>query len=143
MDTCKLFTGCYCLLLYIPVIVCSSIPKFYLFFPSICSICFINIKFMGTPKWYYNRDLKHYVIQWNHFSKWFMKIFKKHVVYPKLDIYVFTTITGLIPLLMDYKYQISTFLLLSLGWYLYWWTISIRYLCFYYYHWVDTSTDGL
>ena len=52
------------------------------------------------------------------------------------------------------------FLLLSLGRYLCWWTISsrgiihpvagvlaltwfIRYLCFYYYHWVDTSAGGL
>jgi uncharacterized membrane protein len=51
-------------------------------------------------------------------------------------IYVFITITGSIPLLVDYK---STFLLLSLGQYICWWTINLR---FYYYHWVNTSTDG-
>jgi hypothetical protein len=42
---------------------------------------------------------------------------------------------------------ISTFLLLSLGWYLCWWTISPwgyhppSSQC--YYHWVDTSAGGL
>ena len=36
--------------------------------------------------------------------------------------------------------QISSFLLLSLGQYLCWWTISLR---FYYYHCVNTSVDGL
>jgi hypothetical protein len=37
--------------------------------------------------------------------------------------------------------------LLSLGWYLYWWTITITklipLLVDYYYHYVDTSTGGL
>ena len=51
-------------------------------------------------------------------------------------IYVFITITGSIPLLMDHS---STFSLLSLGQHLCWWTISLR---FYYYHWVNTSAEG-
>ena len=51
-------------------------------------------------------------------------------------IYVFITITGSIPLLMDHS---STFSLLSLGQHLCWWTISLR---FYYYHWVNTSAGG-
>ena len=33
------------------------------------------------------------------------------------------------------------FIVLPLGWYIYWWTISP--LCLYYYHLVDTSTGGL
>ena len=64
---------------------------------------------------------------------------------------VCVSITGSIPLLVDYQSsrvsnpQQSVFL--SLGSYLYWWTISPRGYhtpssqCFY--HWVDTSTGGL
>ena len=54
-----------------------------------------------------------------------------------LFIYVYITITGLIPLQVDY---LSTFILLSLGRYLFGWTIYLR---LYYYHWVDTSSGGL
>jgi hypothetical protein len=55
-------------------------------------------------------------------------------------IYVFITITGLIPLLVDYlclyyyhwantfAVGLSMFLLPSLGWYLCWWTISVLLL---------------
>ena len=64
---------------------------------------------------------------------------------------VSVSITGSIPLMVDYWFssvsytQYSVFL--SLGRYLYWWTISRRVYhtpsgqCFY--HWVDTSTGGL
>ena len=62
-------------------------------------------------------------------------------------IYTFITITWTIPLLVDYESSrvSSTLLLLSLGRYLWWWTMSPRgyHLHFYYYHWDDTSVGGL
>ena len=69
------------------------------------------------------------------------------IIHPVVSV----SITGSIPLLVDYQSssvsctQQSVFL--SLGRYLYWWTISPRGYhtpssqCFY--HWVDTSTGGL
>ena len=73
------------------------------------------------------------------------------VMYTKLDIYVCITITRLIPLEVDYQSpEVSPTqqsVLLSLGSYLCWWTISLRRYhlpssqC--YYHQVDTSAGGL
>ena len=64
---------------------------------------------------------------------------------------VSVSITGSIPLLVDYQSSRVSYtqqsVFLSLGQYLYWWTISPRVYhspssqCFY--HWVDTSTGGL
>ena len=54
----------------------------------------------------------------------FAPLFQTRIVRTKFDIYVFITITGSIPLLVDYL--ISTFLLLSLGRYHCWWTITPR-----------------
>ena len=64
---------------------------------------------------------------------------------------VSVSITGSIPLLVDYQSSSVSYIeqsvFLSLGRYLYWLTISTRVYhtpssqCFY--HWVDTSTDGL
>ena len=64
---------------------------------------------------------------------------------------VSVSITGSIPLMVDYWFSSVSFtqqsVFLSLGRYLYWWTISPRGYhtpssqCFY--HWVDTSTGGL
>ena len=61
------------------------------------------------------------------------------------------SITGSIPLLVDYQSSSVSYthqsVFLSLGQFLYWWTISPRVYhtpssqCFY--HWVDTSTGGL
>ena len=72
-------------------------------------------------------------------------------MHAKLDIYVFITITGSIPLLMDYQSpEVSSTqqsVLLSLGLYLCWWTISLRRYhlpssqC--YYHQVNTFAGGL
>ena len=63
---------------------------------------------------------------------------------------VSVSITGSIPLLVDYQSSRVSYtqqsVFLSLGQYLYWWTISPRVYhilssqCFY--HWVDTSTGG-
>ena len=64
---------------------------------------------------------------------------------------VSVSITGSIPLMVDYWFSSVSYtqqsVFLSLGRYLYWWTISPRVYhtpssqCFY--HWVDTSTGGL
>ena len=69
------------------------------------------------------------------------------IIHPVVSV----SITGSIPLLVDYQYssvkntQQSVFL--SLGRYLYWWTISPRVYhtpsCQCFYHCVDTSTGGL
>ena len=69
------------------------------------------------------------------------------IIYPVVSV----SITGSIPLMVDYWFSSVSFtqqsVFLSLGRYLYWWTISPRGYhtpssqCFY--HWVDTSTGGL
>ena len=69
------------------------------------------------------------------------------IIYPVVSV----SITGSTPLLVDYQSSRVSYtqqsLFLSLGRYLYWWTISPRgyhtpnSLCFY--HWVDTSASGL
>ena len=69
------------------------------------------------------------------------------IIHPVVSV----SITGSIPLLVDYQYSRVSYsrqsVFLSLGRYLYWWTISPRVYhtpssqCFYY--WVDTSTGGL
>ena len=69
----------------------------------------------------------------------------------KFDIYVFITITESILLLVDYQslrvLSTQQSVLLSLGRYFYWWTISPQGYhtpssqCFY--HWIDTSAGGL
>ena len=71
----------------------------------------------------------------------------KGIIHPVISV----SITGSIPLLVDYQSSrvsyIQQSVFLSLGRYLYWWTISPRRYhapnsqCFY--HWVDTSTGGL
>ena len=70
----------------------------------------------------------------------------KGIIHPVISV----SITGSIPLLMDYQSSrvscIQQSVFLSLGRYFYWWTISPRRYapnsqCFY--HWVDTSTGGL
>ena len=69
------------------------------------------------------------------------------IIHPVVSV----SITGSIPLLVDYLSSRVSYskwsVFLSLGRYLYWWTISLRGYhtpgsqCFY--HWVDTSTGGL
>ena len=69
------------------------------------------------------------------------------IIHPVVSV----SITGSIPLLVDYQSSSVSYtqqsVFLSLGRYLYWWTISPRVYhtpssqCFY--HWVDTSTGGL
>ena len=69
------------------------------------------------------------------------------IIHPVVSV----SITGSIPLLVDYQSSRVSYtkqsVFLSLGRYLYWWTISPRVYhtpisqCFY--HWVDTSTGGL
>ena len=69
------------------------------------------------------------------------------IIHPLVSV----SITGSIPLLVDYQSASVSYtqqsVFLSLGRYLYWWTISRRGYhtpssqCFY--HWVDTSTGGL
>ena len=69
------------------------------------------------------------------------------IIHPLVSV----SITGSIPLLVDYQSSRVSYtqqsVFLSLGQYLYWWTISPRVYhipssqCFY--HWVDTSTGGL
>ena len=69
------------------------------------------------------------------------------IIHPVVSV----SITGSIPLLVDYQASSVSYtqqsVFLSLGRYLYWWTISPRGYhtpssqCFY--HWVDTSTGGL
>ena len=69
------------------------------------------------------------------------------IIHPVVSV----SITGSIPLLVDYQYSSVSYtqqsVFLSLGRYLYWWTISCPVYhtpssqCFY--HWVDTSTGGL
>ena len=98
-------------------------------------------------------------------TRW--RLFQERAFCAKFDIYVCITITGLIPLLTlsvpdegsSRKASwalnlISTFALLSLGWYLCWlWAYLMKvlperrhehyiwYLRLYYYHWVNTSAD--
>ena len=69
------------------------------------------------------------------------------IIYPVVSV----SITGSIPLLVGYSSSRESYtqqsVFLSLGRYLYWWTINPRVYhtpisqCFY--HWVDTSTSGL
>ena len=69
------------------------------------------------------------------------------IIHPVVSV----SITGSIPLLVDYQSSSVSYtqqsVFLSLGRFLYWWTISPRVYhtpssqCFY--HWVDTSTGGL
>ena len=69
------------------------------------------------------------------------------IIHPVVSV----SITGSIPLLVDYQSSSVSYtqqsVFLSLGRYLYWWTISPRVYhtpsCQCFYHWVDTSTGGL
>jgi hypothetical protein len=71
------------------------------------------------------------------------KLFPKQVVRTKFDIYVIITITGSIPLLVDYHWVDTSAGGLSLGRYLCWWTIIGSIPLLVDYHWVDTSAGGL